>query len=241
MGPGPLSLPAQLGPAAGGRRFSYCQRPDAAPSTMLLGAAADAFSNNANNNKMAFTPMIQNPSVVASLYYIGVAGLSVAGQRLAGIPASVFALDGRGAGGVALDSGTTYTYLPAAAFAELKRAFDAAVGMPPFPAHPFLPACYSGPRRPAPPLTLHLAGPVDLHLPEPNYFIETRVDPGTGNADNASVASTSRPGSSNLTLFCLAIIPTTGGLQVVGNLLHRSFEVLYDLDTSRIGFLPRTC
>ena len=220
MGQGPLSLPSQLGPRMGGKRFSYClmqqqHDPAASASIMLLGAAAEAGPDG-----MAFTPMLQNPSVVASLYYINVDGFSVDGRRL-DIPADTFSITPQGAGGMILDSGTTYTYLPSVAFTEIKKAFDAAIKLVQYKGHPFLPACYSGPRPDVvPPVTLHLKGAVDLALPQDNYFI--RVD-------------------GNETTFCLAMIPTTGGLQVVGNMLHQNFRVLYDLDNSRIGFLPQTC
>jgi hypothetical protein len=241
MGQSALSLVSQLGASVGGARFSYCLLPTTvagspgspgstgstgstgsasvnAPTTRLvIGAAASASSQA----RMQFTPMVANPHVVASLYYINVLGFSVSGQLLA-IPAATFAIDSQGAGGMILDSGTTYTYLPSAAFALVKQAFDAGLpGLAPHSGHPFLPVCYSNADSAAvPTLTLHLQG-ADIDVPAANYFIPVDSQ-GTR---------------------CLAIIPTSSpsGLQIVGNMLHQNFEVLYDLDNARIGFLPAGC
>ena len=168
---------------------------------------------------MSFTPMIANPYIVASLYYINVVGFSVANQRLS-LPAGIFDINQQGAGGMILDSGTTYTYIPKDAFSVIKQAFDSAIRLSPYTGHPNFPACYaSASGASVPPLTLHLQG-VDIGVPVPNYFI---------------------PGYSQGT-FCLAMIPINNGdIQIVGNMLHQNFEVLYDLDNSRIGFRPQGC
>lgn len=227
MGQSSLSLPSQLGKALGGKKFSYCLLSQAASNSSASKAATpllmgDAAMKAASGGEMHFTPMITNHAVVASLYYISVVGFSVNNQRL-NIPQGTFDIEANGGGGMILDSGTTYTYLPNAAFAELQQAFDKLVKLPRYTGHPYLPLCYatSGGQAQAvavPPLSLHLQG-VDLALPLDNYFIP--VD-SQGN-------------------YCLAMIPTSGGLQIVGNLLHQNYKVLYDLDNSRIGFAPKSC
>ena len=115
---------------------------------------------------MSFTPMIANPYIVASLYYINVVGFSVANQRLS-LPAGIFDIDQRGRGGTILDSGTTYTYIAKDAFSVIKQAFDSAIRLNPYTRHPVFPACYvSASGASVPPLTLHLQG-VDIRVPVP--------------------------------------------------------------------------
>ncbi|MCO5595092.1 hypothetical protein L7F22_049130 [Adiantum nelumboides] len=221
MGQSALSLPSQLGQALGGKKFSYClvsptgSSSSSKATTLVMGEAATEGASS-----MGFTPMLANPAVVAALYYIDVIGFSVNNQRL-NIPAGTFSIESNGGGGMILDSGTTYTYVPNAAFVALQQAFDATVKLPRYTGHPYLPLCYTtgGQASTAiPPLSLHMQG-LDLALPLENYFIP--VD-NQGN-------------------YCLAMIPTSGGLQIVGNMLHQNYKVLYDLDNSRIGFAHQSC
>ncbi|KAH7423240.1 hypothetical protein KP509_12G045900 [Ceratopteris richardii] len=222
MGQSALSLPSQLGKVVGGKKFSYClysqanSSSDAAITSLLMGDAATADAAN-----MQFTPMVVNSAVVASLYYVNVLGFSVNNMKL-NIPANTFAIQEDGRGGMILDSGTTYTYLPGDAFSVVEKAFDTFVKLPRYSSHPYLPLCYrvanTQQRIEIPSLTLHLQG-ADLSLPFDNYF--TKVD------DEGT--------------YCLAMIPTSGGLQVLGNMLHQKYRVLYDIDNSRIGFNPNSC
>ncbi|KAH7436146.1 hypothetical protein KP509_05G004800 [Ceratopteris richardii] len=224
MGQSSLSLSSQLSSVFGGKKFSYCllshatlpSSSSANPSSLVIGEAAAESAS-----RMQFTPIVANPAVVASLYYIDVLGFSVNNVRL-NIPASTFSIQADGRGGINLDSGTTYTYLPSAAFSVIQQAFDTFVKLPRYSNHPYLPLCYSvqeGQETTAiPPFTVHLQG-MDLAVPLDNY--STKVDEhGT---------------------YCLAIIPSSCGLQIIGNMLHQHYDVLYDLDNSRIGFLPEAC
>ncbi|KAI5063932.1 hypothetical protein GOP47_0020602 [Adiantum capillus-veneris] len=220
MGQSVLSLPSQLGQALGGKKFSYClvsptDTSSSKGTTLLMGETAAE-----NASSMGFTSMLVNPAVMAALYYIDVLGFSVNNQRL-NIPAGTFSIDSTGGGGMILDSGTTYTYVPNAAFVALQQAFDASVRLPRYTGHPYLPLCYATSGQPStaiPPLTLHMQG-LDLAIPLENYFIP--VD--------------------NQANYCLAMIPTAGGLQIVGNILHQNYKVLYDIDNAQIGFASRAC
>ncbi|KAH7436143.1 hypothetical protein KP509_05G004500 [Ceratopteris richardii] len=209
MGQSSLSLPCQLSSVLGGRKFSYCLlshatlpcSSSASPSSLVIGEAAAERAS-----RMQFTPIVANPAVAASLYYIDVLGFSVNNVRL-NIPASTFSIQADGRGGIILDSGTTYTYLPSAAFSVIQQAFDTFVKLPRYSNHPYLPLCYSvqeGQETTAiPPFTVHLQG-MDLAVPLDNYF--TKVDEqGT---------------------YCLAIIPSSGGQQIIGNMLHQHYHVL---------------
>ncbi|MCO5598321.1 hypothetical protein L7F22_052414 [Adiantum nelumboides] len=232
MGPGALSLPSQLSQALGGRKFSYCLLPQSSSMYWGEGSAQLVMGEEATDNiaadgagaasVMGFTPMLMN-STNTPLYYIDVLGFSVNNERL-NIPATTFALGPNGEGGTILDSGTTYTYIPYAAFAVLQQAFDEHMNLPRFTDFSSLPVCYTTTSEEQysgspPALRLHLQG-LDLDLPPENYFIP--VD------DEGS-------------LYCLAIVPTSAGPQIVGNMLHQHFKVLYDLDNYRIGFAAQSC
>ncbi|KAH7436144.1 hypothetical protein KP509_05G004600 [Ceratopteris richardii] len=181
MGQSSLSLPSQLSSVLGGKKFSNCllshatlpSSSSASPSSLVIGEAAAESAS-----RMQFTPIVANPAVVASLYYIDVLGFSVNNVRL-NIPASTFSIQADGRGGIILDSGTTYTYLPSAAFSVIQQAFDTFIKLPRYSNHPYLPLCYSvqeGQETTAIPpftFTVHLQG-MDLAVPLDNYF--TKVD-----------------------------------------------------------------
>lgn len=112
LGRGPLSLISQAS-AVVSKRFSYCLVPlgSAKTSPLYIGDAAAA--------GVAYTPMVTNDAN-PTFYYVGVTGITVAGHAVS-YPAATFDIDRSGQGGFILDSGTTLTYLEAAAFAPVLK------------------------------------------------------------------------------------------------------------------------
>lgn len=75
-----------------------------------------------------FTPQLTpyEPSVVP-FYYVNLTDISVGGAAL-NIPASAFAIDTQGNGGVIFDSGTTYTLLNTVAYRSVVDTFTSQIG-----------------------------------------------------------------------------------------------------------------
>ncbi|CAL1377431.1 unnamed protein product [Linum trigynum] len=217
LGRGPLSLVSQLKQP----KFSYCLTSidDAAgaTSTLSMGSLAGPAGNSS-----ATTGLIQN-SAQSSFYYISLEGISVGGTGLS-IPASTFALQSDGSGGMIIDSGTTITYLERSAFDEVKKAFKAAIDLPvDNSGSTGLDLCFDLPSGggsgdiKVPTLVFHFKG-ADLELPAENYMI----------AD------------SSVGLVCLAM-GSSSGMSIFGNIQQQNFMVLYDLAKESLSFTPTQC
>ncbi|CAI0419710.1 unnamed protein product [Linum tenue] len=168
------------------------------------------------------TGLIQN-SAQSSFYYISLEGISVGGTGLS-IPASTFALQSDGSGGMIIDSGTTITYLERSAFDEVKKAFKAAIDLPvDNSGSTGLDLCFDLPSGggsgdiKVPTLVFHFKG-ADLELPAENYMI----------AD------------SSVGLVCLAM-GSSSGMSIFGNIQQQNFMVLYDLAKESLSFTPTQC
>lgn len=112
LGQGPLSLISQLNSATVSKKFSYCLVSLGSPNTSALIFGDTAVSSATG---VAYTPIVHNP-INPTYYYIGLAGISVAGRSVL-YPARSFAIDdATGNGGLILDSGTTLTYLEVGAY-----------------------------------------------------------------------------------------------------------------------------
>ncbi|CAI0403922.1 unnamed protein product [Linum tenue] len=173
-------------------------------------------------NSSATTGLIQN-SAQSSFYYISLEGISVGGTGLS-IPASTFALQSDGSGGMIIDSGTTITYLERSAFDEVKKAFKAAIDLPvDNSGSTGLDLCFDLPSGggsgdiKVPTLVFHFKG-ADLELPAENYMI----------AD------------SSVGLVCLAM-GSSSGMSIFGNIQQQNFMVLYDLAKESLSFTPTQC
>jgi hypothetical protein len=228
LGRGRLSLPTQVARRYG-RSFSYCLvdrtsslKPSSTrSSTLTFGAAALAGTG------ALFTPMVRNPRM-PTFYYVRVAGFSVGGARVRGVPERDLRLDpATGRGGVILDSGTSVTRLARPVYAAVRDAFRAAASAasglrPTRGGFSLFDTCYDlGGRRvvKVPTLSVHLAGGAALALPPENYLIpvDTR---GT---------------------FCLALAGTDGGVSILGNIQQQGFRVVFDGDAQRVGLVPKSC
>ncbi|GJW69559.1 aspartyl protease family protein 2-like protein [Tanacetum coccineum] len=216
LGRGKLSFPNQAGRQFGSK-FSYClvdRSMSAKPSSLVFG-------NGAVSRVARFTPLLKNPKL-DTFYYLGLTGVSVGGQKVAGITSSLFQLDNSGNGGVIIDSGTSVTRLTRPAYVALRNAFLAGAShLKRGPNFSLFDACFdlSGQTEvKVPTVVMHFTG-ADVSLPASNYLI---------------------PVDSN-GAFCFAFAGTTSGLSIIGNIQQQGFRVVYDLAGSRVGFAPKGC
>ncbi|TVU38630.1 hypothetical protein EJB05_12014, partial [Eragrostis curvula] len=116
LGRGALSLVSQLGVG----RFSYCLRSDAnaGASPILFGSVA-----NVTGATVQSTPLVRNPVTQhAPYYYVNLTGVTVGGTDLP-VTSDTFGFTATGAGGLIVDSGTTFTNLAEAGYAMVRQAF----------------------------------------------------------------------------------------------------------------------
>ncbi|EEE58952.1 hypothetical protein OsJ_10633 [Oryza sativa Japonica Group] len=216
FGRGPLSLPSQLKVG----NFSHCFTTitGAIPSTVLLDLPADLFSNG--QGAVQTTPLIQNPAN-PTFYYLSLKGITVGSTRLP-VPESEFALK-NGTGGTIIDSGTAMTSLPTRVYRLVRDAFAAQVKLPVVSGNTTDPYfCLSAPLRAkpyVPKLVLHFEG-ATMDLPRENYVFEVE-DAGSS-------------------ILCLAIIEG-GEVTTIGNFQQQNMHVLYDLQNSKLSFVPAQC
>ncbi|XP_040381003.1 aspartyl protease family protein At5g10770-like [Oryza brachyantha] len=200
-----LSLFYQLAPSLG-YAFSYClPTSSAAAGYLSIGSY--------NPGQYSYTPMASS-DLDASLYFISLSGMSVAGSPLAVSPSEYGSLP------TIIDSGTVITRLPANVYTALSRAVAAAMaGAPRAPTYSILDTCFQGTaaglRVPAVDMTF--AGGATLRLAPRNVLVD--VDDST---------------------TCLAFAPT-GGTAIIGNTQQQTFSVVYDVAQSRIGFAAGGC
>ncbi|KAM0909941.1 hypothetical protein ACQ4PT_011453 [Festuca glaucescens] len=224
LGRGPLSLVSQLGIG----RFSYClgSDSDAGASPILFGSLA----NVTKGDGVQSTPLVRNPAVPVSrapYYYVNLTGVRVGAADLPVTPAT-FGFTSTGAGGVIVDSGTTFTYLAEAGYAMLERAFlsQTAGLLTRVSGAPFdFNLCFEADGGAdvdaviVPGLVLSFAGGAEYSVPRRSYF--DAVD------EEGRVA-------------CLLVLPT-GAVSVIGNVMQMDLHLLYDLHGGTMSFAPADC
>ncbi|KAE8779906.1 aspartic proteinase nepenthesin-1-like [Hordeum vulgare] len=225
LGRSPLSLVSQLGIG----RFSYCLRSDseAGASPILFGSLSLA---NVTGDNVQSTPFLRNPAVPvrrAPYYYVNLTGVTVGATDLPVTP-STFGFTRTGAGGVIVDSGTTFTYVAGAGYAMLRQAFlsQTAGRLTRVSGAPFdFDLCFEAggvldvDAVPVPGLVLRFAGGAEYAVPRRSYF--DAVD------EQGRVA-------------CLLVLPT-GGVSVIGNVMQMDLHMLYDLDRGMLSFTSADC
>ncbi|KAG8063599.1 hypothetical protein GUJ93_ZPchr0003g17659 [Zizania palustris] len=216
FGRGPLSLPSQLKVA----NFSYCLTniTGSKPSTVLLDLPADLYSTG--NGAVQTTPLIQSPES-PYYYYLSLKGITVGSTRLP-VDESTFALR-NGTGGTIIDSGSAVTSLPSQVYRLVLDEFAAQVKLPKLtlPLADGLTCFFSPPwaKPDVPKLLLHFEG-ATMELPRENY-----------------VFGFEKTGKS---ILCLAI--TEGDeMSIIGNFQQQNMHVLYDLQNSKLSFVPAEC
>uniref|UniRef100_A0A0E0LAV1 Peptidase A1 domain-containing protein n=1 Tax=Oryza punctata TaxID=4537 RepID=A0A0E0LAV1_ORYPU len=201
-----LSLLYQLAPRLG-YAFSYCL------PTSSSAAAGYLSIGSYNPGQYSYTPMASS-SLDASLYFVSLSGMSVAGTPLAVSPSEYGSLP------TIIDSGTVITRLPANVYTALSRAVAAAMaGAQRAPTYSILDTCFQGAAAGlrVPRVDMVFAGGATLRLAPGNVLID--VDDST---------------------TCLAFAPT-GGTAIIGNTQQQTFSVVYDVAQSRIGFAAGGC
>ncbi|XP_022772617.1 probable aspartyl protease At4g16563 [Durio zibethinus] len=249
FGFGRLSLPAQLFSVSPqlGNRFSYCLvshsfNPDKVrrPSPLILGRNEEKEKQFGNENiEFVYTDMLSNPKH-PYFYSVGLEGISVGKKN---IPAqeNLKRVDRKGSGGMVVDSGTTFTMLPASLYDSVVTEFDHRVGRLHERASEvedttgMSPCYYYGKVAKVPLISLHFAGNgSSVVLPRRNYFYEF-LDGGDGVRKKRNVG-------------CLMLM--NGGDEeeliggpgaTLGNYQQQGFEVVYDLEKRKVGFARRKC
>ncbi|KAM0935601.1 putative nepenthesin [Dioscorea sansibarensis] len=246
FGRGPLSLPAQLAtlhPSLASR-FSYCLvahsfRSDRLLhlSPLILGRSSSPDSSSltsSSSSSFVFAPLLHNPRH-PYLYSVALDSISI-GRSIIKSPSSLTSIDRRGNGGMAVDSGTTFTMLPTSMYSSLTDEFHRQMTANGFARAPEVEAetglgpCYhyhgGNDTKRVPLMELHFAGNAKVALPTRNYFMGwQRERKGVG---------------------CLMVMDggdeSEGGpAGTLGNFQQQGMEVVYDLEDRRIGFARRRC
>uniref|UniRef100_A0ACD6AIW1 Uncharacterized protein n=1 Tax=Avena sativa TaxID=4498 RepID=A0ACD6AIW1_AVESA len=199
-----LSLLYQLAPSLGSS-FSYCLPTSASAGYLSIGSS--------NPGQYSYTPLVSS-SLDDSLYFIGIAGMSVGGSPLAVSSSDYSSLP------TIIDSGTVITRLPTAVYDALSKALATAMsGAPRAPAYSILDTCFEGQvsKLHVPAVDMVFAGGATLKLAPGNVLID--VDDST---------------------TCLAFA-ATDSTAIIGNTQQQTFSVVYDVAQSRIGFAAGGC
>ncbi|WOG88928.1 hypothetical protein DCAR_0208163 [Daucus carota subsp. sativus] len=211
LGGGSLSFPSQIN----AKSFSYClvDRDSDSASTLEFDSVIPPNAVTA--------PLVRNDKL-NTYYYIGLTGLSVAGEMLK-ISESTFQLDNNGEGGVIIDSGTAVTRLQNGAYYSLRDAFKKGTkDLPSTNGVALFDTCYDLSTKKSvevPTVSFHFSNGKQWSLPAKNYLIPV---------DSAGT-------------FCLAFAPTPSALSIVGNVQQQGTRVSYDLGNSLIGFTENKC
>ncbi|KAL3497482.1 hypothetical protein ACH5RR_040214 [Cinchona calisaya] len=249
FGRGTLSLPAQLAATSPeiGNYFSYCLVSHSfdsnrvkMPSPLILGRKDKRVDSVGND--FVYTPMLKNPKH-PYFYCVGLEGVSV-GRKKIPAPESLRRVDGRGNGGMVVDSGTTFTMLPPGFYNSVVTEFDIRVGSVYKRAGDVEdrtglgPCYYIGGEdvkvMVVPQMLLHFGGNSSVVMPRKNYFYEF-MDGGDHGKVQRKVG-------------CMMLMnggdeSESGGgpAGLLGNYQQQGFEVVYDLEKGRVGFARRKC
>lgn len=181
--------------------------------------------------------MLRNPKH-PYFYCVGLAGISVGGKNIPA-PEMMRKVDRNGDGGVVVDSGTTYTMLPASLYDSVVSEFEVRVGRVEKRASEVEKRTGLGPCYfleglvEVPAVTLHFVGNgSDVVLPRRNYFYEF-LDGGDGVRRKVGCLMLMNGGD--------AADLSGGPWAILGNYQQQGFEVVYDLENQRVGFAKRQC
>ncbi|KAG5252361.1 protein aspartic protease in guard cell [Salix suchowensis] len=207
-----LSMLAQLSTKYG-HAFSYCL------PTATSGSSGGGFLSigSISPTHYKFTPMLTD-SKIPSLYFLRLTAITVSGRAL-GLTAAMYRVP------TLIDSGTVITRLPMSMYAALRQAFVKIMSTKyaQAPAYSILDTCFKGSLKSlsaVPEIKMIFQGGADLTLRAPNIMIE--ADQG---------------------ITCLAFAGSSGSNQVaiIGNRQQQTYNIAYDVSTSRIGFAPGGC
>lgn len=219
FGRGPLSLNSQLGKSIG-NKFSYClvgiHASPSKPSPLFIGQMA---SFNGPNVKS--TPILQSSSN-PSFYYLSLKGISI-GKQLLEIPPGTFDLQRDGSGGVVIDSGSTITYLQQDAYEAVFKAL-ASIDLPRVDATPFaLDLCFRENNE---------TGSLNARFPTINFQFQG----ATYRVTKQNYMLDFKDGIS-----CLAMLPSSGSMAIIGNIQQQNYHIFYDLEQNVLSFQRTVC
>ncbi|OWM83602.1 aspartyl protease family protein At5g10770-like [Punica granatum] len=206
-----LSMLGQLSQKFG-NAFSYCLPASTGGGKGFLSIGI----GSSGKVPYKFTPMLTD-SQVRSLYFLSLALIKVGGRPLP-VRAAEYKVR------TIIDSGTVITRLPGPIYSALSQAFKSIMSrkFASAPSYSILDTCFKGSLKSGsvPPIQLAFVGGAELVLNPENVLIDT--EEGT---------------------TCLAFAGSSGdgGIAIIGNRQQQTFEVLYDVSSSRIGFAPGRC
>ncbi|GAV78543.1 Asp domain-containing protein, partial [Cephalotus follicularis] len=246
FGRGILSLPAQIGSVNPqlGSRFSYCLVSHSfdsdkirSPSPLILGRYNDKQKRpSSDGDEFVYTQMLDNPKH-PYFYSVGLEGISV-GKRNIPSPSMLKGVDRKGNGGMVVDSGTTFTMLPASLYDSVVAEFDRRVGRVYERASHveettgLAPCYYYDMVVSVPNVALHFVGNgSSVVLPRRNYFYEF-FDGGDKKRNVGCLMLMNGGDDEDL---------SGGPGATLGNYQQQGFEVVYDLEEKRVGFARRRC
>ncbi|XP_019187471.1 PREDICTED: aspartic proteinase CDR1-like [Ipomoea nil] len=212
LGSSPYSLINQIG----GARFSYCLVPLSnlnASSTLHLGHRSAVVHGGPG---VVSTPLILKPP--RNFYYLTLLGISVGNQTLNLVDESSSRAVPKG--NIFIDSGTTFSFLPADLYLRLEEMVRNSISLKPMEPNPrrFLRLCYRDlGAEDVPIITARFDGGGELKLKAVNSFVD--IGDGVG---------------------CLGFAPTKG-IPVFGNVAHTNFLVEYDLEKMVVSFEATDC
>ncbi|XP_019422448.1 PREDICTED: probable aspartyl protease At4g16563 isoform X3 [Lupinus angustifolius] len=206
------------------------------PSPLILGRYDNAGGEEV---EFVYTSMLRNPKH-PYFYCVGLVGISV-GKKTIPAPEMLKRVDYKGSGGVVVDSGTTFTILPASFYNSVVDEFDNRVGRVHVRASEIekktgLGPCYYLDRvSEVPTVSFHFVGNgSSVVLPTRNYFYEF-LDGSDG------VRRTRKVGCMMLMNGGDETELSGGPGATLGNYQQQGFEVVYDLEKQRVGFARRHC
>ncbi|KAK1549070.1 hypothetical protein Q3G72_006662 [Acer saccharum] len=196
--------------------FSYCLPSDYSSTGYIT-------FGKTNNNHIKFTPIPTTPQQ-SQFYDVVITGISVAGKKLP-IKSSVF---GKRGGVAIVDSGTVITRLQLEAYAALRSAFRKEMShyhykmASPFK---FLDTCYD------------LSSHKTVEIPKVSFFFKGGVEL------ELDVKGTVIPVTDSGHVVCFAFAPNGGHAAgaILGNIMQRTVQVVYDVEGRRVGFGPAAC
>ncbi|KAI9191403.1 hypothetical protein LWI28_008070 [Acer negundo] len=199
--------------------FSYCFPSDSSSTGYITFGKPD----DLNNKHIKFTSIPTTPQQ-SQFYDVVVTGISVAGKQLP-IKSSVFTR-----GGAVVDSGTVFTLLPPEAFASLRSAFRKEMAR-----YKLLAAATTSNGIIIDRTCYDFSSYKTVVIPKISFFFE-------GGAElevDAKGIFLSRDHGREI---CLAFTSTAEGeVAILGNIMQRSVQVVYDVDGGRVGFGPGSC
>lgn len=254
FGQGILSLPAQLATSNPllGNQFSYCLvshsfDTDRArrPSPLILGrysvdekAKKTGLGSDREEADVIYTPLLSNKKY-PYYYLVGLEAISVGKRRLLA-PVNLMKVDRRGNGGMVVDSGTTFTMLPAELYISVVTEFSRRVELVYKRASQVEdrtglgPCYYVDSVGNVPQLVLHFKGNSSLVMPSRNYFYKFLDGGDDGRKSKRNVGC--------MTLMNGGDFPESGGpAGLLGNYQQQGLEVIYDIENRRVGFARRKC